>query len=95
MCKGSVITEEDLPPTIRSAAEDKWIRIPAGTPLDKAEEIIIRETLAAQKGNKTETARVLRIGRKTLHRKLAEYGAPAPSSPASDPPAPSTLASDK
>jgi DNA-binding NtrC family response regulator len=80
MCKGSVITEEDLPPTIRSAAEDKWIRIPAGTPLDKAEEIIIRETLAAQKGNKTEAARVLNIGRKTLHRKLAEYGSQVPPS---------------
>jgi DNA-binding NtrC family response regulator len=73
MCKGRFITEEDLPPTIRSATEDGWIRIPSGTTLGKAEEIIIRETLAAQKGNKSETAKVLSIGRKTLHRKLAEF----------------------
>ncbi|MDR2445258.1 MAG: sigma-54 dependent transcriptional regulator [Spirochaetaceae bacterium] len=73
MCKGPFITEEDLPPTIRSATEDGWIRIPSGTTLDKAEEIIILETLAAQKGNKSETAKVLSIGRKTLHRKLAEF----------------------
>jgi DNA-binding NtrC family response regulator len=73
MCKGPLIGEEDLPPTIRNAAEDGWIRIPFGTTLDRAEEIIIRETLAAQKGNKSETAKVLNIGRKTLHRKLAEY----------------------
>ncbi|MDR1256833.1 MAG: sigma-54 dependent transcriptional regulator, partial [Spirochaetaceae bacterium] len=73
MCKGSLIGEEDLPPTIRNAAEDGWIRIPFGTTLDKAEEIIIRETLAAQKGNKSETAKALNIGRKTLHRKLDGY----------------------
>jgi DNA-binding NtrC family response regulator len=73
MCKGRFITEEDLPPTIRSAIEDGWIRIPSGTTLDKAEEIIIRETLAAQKGNKSVAAKVLNIGRKTLHRKLSDY----------------------
>jgi DNA-binding NtrC family response regulator len=73
MCKGRLITEEDLPPTIRSATESGWIRIPSGTPLVKAEEIIIRETLAAQKGNKSVAAKVLNIGRKTLHRKLAEF----------------------
>ncbi|MDR0410148.1 MAG: sigma-54 dependent transcriptional regulator [Spirochaetaceae bacterium] len=75
MCKGRFITEEDLPPTIRSTIEDGWIRIPSGTTLDKAEEIIIRETLAAQKGNKSIAAKVLNIGRKTLHRKLSDYDA--------------------
>ncbi|MDR0383529.1 MAG: sigma-54 dependent transcriptional regulator [Spirochaetaceae bacterium] len=75
MCKGPLIGEDDLPPTIRSVSDDGWIRIPFGTALDKAEEIIIRETLAAQKGNKSETAKVLNIGRKTLHRKLAVYDA--------------------
>jgi DNA-binding NtrC family response regulator len=36
--------------------------------------MIIRDTLSACKGNKSKTADVLGIGRKTLHRKLAEWG---------------------
>ncbi|MDR1147559.1 MAG: sigma-54 dependent transcriptional regulator [Spirochaetaceae bacterium] len=73
MCKGHFITEEDLPPTIRNAIESDWIRIPSGATMEKAEEIIIRETLAAQKGNKSITAKILNIGRKTIHRKLSNY----------------------
>jgi DNA-binding NtrC family response regulator len=73
MAKGSQICEEDLPPNIYSVTDNGWIRIPQGATLEQAEEIIIRDTLAAQGGNKTETAKVLDIGRKTLHRKLAEY----------------------
>jgi DNA-binding NtrC family response regulator len=73
MCKGRLITEDDLPRAIRSAVEDGWIRIPSGTRLDRAEKIIIRETLAAQKGNKSAAAKVLNIGRKTLHRQLIEF----------------------
>ncbi|MFQ3547203.1 MAG: sigma-54 dependent transcriptional regulator [Termitinemataceae bacterium] len=74
MAKGSVITLDDLPPTVRNASDSTWIRLPIGTPLEEAEKIIIRETLSAQKGNKSKTAEILGIGRKTLHRKLAEWG---------------------
>jgi DNA-binding NtrC family response regulator len=74
MSKGQVITEEDLPPTLRTKNDDGWIRIPLGTTLEESEKIIIRDTLSAQKGNKSKTAEVLSIGRKTLHRKLAEWG---------------------
>jgi DNA-binding NtrC family response regulator len=74
MSRGPIITEEDLPPSLHRAAEDGWIRLPHGLTLEKAEAVIIRETLAAQKGNKSETARVLDIGRKTLHRKIEELG---------------------
>jgi DNA-binding NtrC family response regulator len=74
MTKGPVITEADLPPTLRAKTEDGWIRIPLGTNLEDAEKIIIRDTLSAQNGNKSKTAEVLDIGRKTLHRKLAEWG---------------------
>jgi DNA-binding NtrC family response regulator len=45
-----------------------------GMRLDEAEREIIRSTLAAHNGNKTRTAEVLGIGRKTLHRKITEYG---------------------
>ncbi|MDR2864915.1 MAG: sigma-54 dependent transcriptional regulator [Spirochaetaceae bacterium] len=73
MAKGRHICEDDLPPNIQSETENGWIRIPMGTTLEKAEELIIRDTLSAQKYNKTETAKILGIGRKTLHRKLDEY----------------------
>jgi DNA-binding NtrC family response regulator len=73
MAKGHHICDEDLPPNISSASESGWIRIPPGSTLKKAEEIIMQETLAAQNGNKAEAARVLNIGRKTLHRKLAGF----------------------
>jgi len=71
MSKGHEITVDDLPPTIHSVADGDYIRIPYGITLEKAEDIIIRKTLASLGGNKTETARVLDIGRKTLHRRLA------------------------
>ncbi|MDR0403824.1 MAG: hypothetical protein LBH35_09585, partial [Treponema sp.] len=35
---------------------------------------IVRDTLGFFKGNKSKTAETLKIGRKTLHRKLAEWG---------------------
>ena len=40
----------------------------------EAEKQVILQTLSAQNGNKSRAAEVLDIGRKTLHRKLAEYG---------------------
>ncbi|GAB1484421.1 hypothetical protein MASR2M78_32390 [Treponema sp.] len=74
MAKGSIITLDDLPPTLHSSTESGWIRIPLGATLSEAEKLVIGETLSANKGNKSRTAEVLEIGRKTLHRKLAEYG---------------------
>ncbi|MDR2517007.1 MAG: sigma-54 dependent transcriptional regulator [Spirochaetaceae bacterium] len=74
MSRGRLITENDLPPTIGEHSTAHWIRIPLGTNLEHAERIIIRDTLSSLKGNKSEAARVLGVGRKTLHRKLAGYG---------------------
>jgi DNA-binding NtrC family response regulator len=73
MCKGNTITLNDLPPTLRNVSDDEWIKIHVGTTLAESEKIIILDTLSSQKGNKSKTAEVLDIGRKTLHRKLAEY----------------------
>ncbi|MDR2798424.1 MAG: sigma-54 dependent transcriptional regulator [Treponema sp.] len=76
MAKGPVITEDDLPPTLRRKSEEGWIRIPLGTSLEDAEKIIIRDTLTFLQGNKSKTAEILAIGRKTLHRKLAAEHSP-------------------
>jgi len=70
MSRTSLITEDDLPPTLRANSDDGWIRIPLGTTMDEAETMIIRETVSACKGNKTKAADTLGIGRKTIHRKL-------------------------
>ncbi|MDR3173347.1 MAG: sigma-54 dependent transcriptional regulator [Treponema sp.] len=75
MTPGPLIGVEDLPPTLRQGNDEGWIRIPLGSSLEDAEKIIIRDTLSSQRGNKSKTADVLGIGRKTLHRKLAEFGA--------------------
>ncbi len=74
MAGGSEIALEDLPPSVSKASRAESISVPMGITLDEAEKLIIEENLAANKGNKSKTADLLGIGRKTLHRKLAEYG---------------------
>ena len=73
MCNGEEIKEEDLPSSVRSVGNETTISIPMGITMAEAEKIIIQENLAMNNGNKTKTADVLGIGRKTLHRKLEEY----------------------
>ncbi|MBN1697899.1 MAG: sigma-54-dependent Fis family transcriptional regulator [Spirochaetales bacterium] len=73
MAKGSIITSDDLPSYIKADSEN-YIKLSLGMTLAEAEKEIIRSTLTYQKGNKTKTADILGIGRKTLHRKLREYG---------------------
>ncbi len=73
MCKGNIIHPDDLPPFITSSSETDTIRLKAGVSLAEAERIIIESTLSHCNGNKSKTAEVLGIGRKTLHRKLDEY----------------------
>ena len=65
---------DDLPPNVRSSGEERDVRVPVGSTLEEAEKILIRETLAAQGGNKSRTAEILGIGRKTLYQKIDEYG---------------------
>lgn len=73
MCKGTIIQLDDLPPSITESDESDVIRVEVGTTLSKAEREVIRRTLLHHKGNKSKTAEVLGIGRKTLHRKIKEY----------------------
>ena len=74
MSQSNIITVDDLPPAFRSISDDTWINIKLGTNMEECEKIIIQETLSFCKGNKSKTAAMLDIGRKTLLRKLAEYG---------------------
>lgn len=72
MCSGSEISLEDLPPTISEFSGEENISVPMGISLEEAEKIIIRGNLAFNKGNKTKTAEILGIERKTLSKKIGE-----------------------
>lgn len=74
MASNHFITLDDLPPGVRTSTEESIIRVPSGSSLADTERILIRETLATQGGNKSRTAEILGIGRKTLYQKLQDYG---------------------
>jgi len=74
LTKTATITLEDLPPNIRGETVGDSLRLPLGTRLSEVEKEVIRSTLAREGGNKSRTAEILGIGRKTLHRKIEEYG---------------------
>jgi DNA-binding NtrC family response regulator len=67
------IEATDLPPYLQSPAAADELTIRVGMPLAAIEQEAIRHTLALAK-TKTEAARLLGIGRRTLHRKLKGYG---------------------
>ena len=73
MCAGETLTLADFPPTISANNTQDLVQIPNGITLEEAEKIYIQESLAANQGNKSKTAEILGIGRKTLHRKLEEW----------------------
>lgn len=70
LSRTDVIDVNDLPPAVSKARNNDEIVIPLGTTMEEAERIIINATLAYCKGNKTKTADVLGLGRKTIQRKL-------------------------
>ena len=74
LAAGNEIEVEDLTINVPESQAKDGIIIPIGTSLEEAEKTIILQNLQANKGNKSKTADVLKIGRKTLHRKLNEYG---------------------
>ena len=74
MCRTNLIDLNDLPMNISRSPRNDAIAIPLGSTMGEAEKLIITSTLAWCGGNKTKTADVLNLGRKTVQRKLEEYG---------------------
>lgn len=70
MCSNNTITLDDLPPEISQASGELTISVPIGITLEEAEKIIIEQNLAYNKGNKSKTAEILGIERKTLANKI-------------------------
>jgi DNA-binding NtrC family response regulator len=74
LTKSDIIAEQAIPEYIMSTDEKTSLKLAAGISLPEAEKQLILFTLQNAGGNKTKAAETLKIGRKTLHRKLAEYG---------------------
>ena len=74
LCRGHFIMPEDLPPSVIEGAEDGYIKIKLGSNMAESEKAIIRSTLNYVSGNKSRAAEILGIGRKTLHRKIHDFG---------------------
>jgi len=74
MATGKKIMPEHLPFEITKHSKESVVKIKAGTSLKDAEKELIRATLIKTRGNRTKAANMLGLGRKTLYRKIEEYG---------------------
>lgn len=74
LSRGKLIDVEDLPELVVNHENESELSIKVGLSLDEAEKLFIMSTLDYCGGNKTKASEMLKIGRKTLHRKLEEYG---------------------
>jgi two-component system response regulator HydG len=77
IAQGKLITVDDLPDSVRGAESEadaqKSIEVQVGSTMDDVEKLLILETLAFTRGDRSRTAQILGIGRKTLYRKLQQY----------------------
>jgi two-component system response regulator HydG len=73
--KKELVDVEDIPDHISGGTEEPGeISSLAGITLEEAERQLIKNTLALTNGNRTEAAKMLGIGERTLYRKINEYG---------------------
>jgi len=71
LCRGRVLTAQDLPPRVAEEARvESNLTIAVGTPLEEVERRLIRETLRQTKGDKKQAAQLLGIATRTIYRKL-------------------------
>ncbi len=78
LSSGNILGPETLPPEIQpsgAAAEHLGgMNNLVGISIEQAEKELIRNTLKMVDGNREQAARILRIGERTLYRKIREYG---------------------
>lgn len=77
IAQGLMITVDDLPDSVRGVESEndapRTIQVEVGSKMEEVEKQVILETLAHTHGDKSRTAQILGIGRKTLYRKLQQY----------------------
>jgi DNA-binding NtrC family response regulator len=83
--RGEEITQQDLPPSMGEESGASEIVIPMGRPLEEVEKRYILRTLEMLGNNKARTAQALGISKKTLYRRLHEYGIPLGDEEEADP----------
>jgi DNA-binding NtrC family response regulator len=72
-CRNGKLSKSDLAPSFFSKPNQRDLKIPAGTTMDDLEKTAIYQTLEHVGGNKTKAAEILKIGLRTLQRKLKDY----------------------
>lgn len=74
ICPHPVIGSQYIPQKIKTLLPTQvHINIPLGISSQEAERILIIQTLASAGNNKSKTAKILGLSRKTLHNKLASF----------------------
>jgi DNA-binding NtrC family response regulator len=75
LARGTELDSLLLPQMLhRGPTRQDVIKITIGTTMDQVEREVILRTLEANQGNKTATAEVLGISRRSIYNKLAAYG---------------------
>ncbi len=74
MAKGSLITMDDIPDHLLASFDSAQLESPDAGILANMERQAIVNALDKAKGNKTEAAKVLGIGLRTLYRKIEKWG---------------------
>jgi PAS domain S-box-containing protein len=74
LCRGGLIELAHLPPQLSGDAATLRASLPPGLTLAELEQVLIRDALRRNKGNRTLTARELGINASTLFRKIKSFG---------------------
>ena len=75
MATSDKLEASDLPENIRGAENSQpSSAVHSGMSMEEIEKEIIKKTLEDTNGNKTQAAKILDIGLRTLHRKIQKYG---------------------
>lgn len=74
LARGKVLDVSDIPAQVRNHNRDGEISVDAEMTVDEMEKRMVIQALEKTGGNRTKAAEKLGISRRTLHRKLNQYG---------------------